>query len=451
MTRYLRIIILALFAIWFDGSFVGTTQAANGPSPRRVDERRAAQVGLREIVGKHLRLYTDLPPSDAVDGLAAVFDAAVPQWAEYFGVDYGQLRNWRMQGFLVQDRAKFEALGLMPKENPIFTNGFSIGQELWLVEQPSDYYRRHLLLHEGTHGFMFSQLGNTGPGWYMEGMAELLGTHRWQDGQLSLRVMPASKREMPMWGRIKLVRDAYAAGKSLDLPAVLALDKRRALSTDEYAWCWALCEFLDKHPRWQEKFRKLPEYVKEPQFNKRFRYLFRAEWSELLTEWQAYVATLDYGYDAHRMAMQHRDSQPLRAAATVSIAADRGWQSTGWELAAGQEYQVTATGRFQIAEESIERDSVPWPCEPGGVTLEYHAGRPLGMLLGAWRTKASSRFSKPIAIGLAATLKPAEDAVLYLRVNDSPARLSDNQGSLSASVRPVSKAVASPPGSPAAD
>ena len=60
---------------------------------------------------------------------------------------------------------------------------------------------------------MYTLLGAVGPGWYMEGMAELLGTHRWQEGQLQLRVIPDHRQEVPMWGRIKLVRDAYRDGK----------------------------------------------------------------------------------------------------------------------------------------------------------------------------------------------------------------------------------------------
>jgi len=422
---------LFFFICWFQLAVVGS--AAEFAAPRQVDERRAAQVGLRKVVGRHLRLYTDLPPSDAVDLLPVVFDAAVPLWAEYFQIDPEKVRNWRVQGYLMQDRAKFAALRLLPKENLGFANGFSILHELWLMEQPSDYFRRHLLLHEGTHAFMATQLGDTGPGWYMEGMAELLGTHRWQEGQLRLRVMPERRQDVPMWGRIKLVRDASRDGKPLDLPAVMVLDKRRALSTDEYAWCWALCEFLDSHPRWQKKFRQLPKNVEKEGFNQRFRTLFRDEWSELLTGWRAFIATLDYGYDTERMAMKHRPSAAVTAGISVAIAANRGWQSTGWLLRPGQAYRVTATGRYQIAEDADA--GVAWPCEPGGVTLEYHAGRPLGMLVGAWRSTASNGFSEPVAVGLTALLEPPEEAVLYLRVNDSPARLSDNRGTLSASIR----------------
>lgn len=417
--------------------------ASEFPSPRRVDERRAAAVGIRKIVGRHLRLYTDLPPSDAVDSLAAVFDAAVPLWADYFEVEPAKLSRWRMQGFLMQDRAKFATLGLLPEENRDFANGYSNGYELWVVEQSSDYFRRHLLLHEGTHGFMYTQLGDTGTGWYMEGMAELLGTHRWQDGKLDLRVMPAHRADVPMWGRIKLVRDATQTGEVLGLRQLMAIDKRRAFSTGEYAWCWALCEFFDSHPRWQETFRNLKQHVTEPRFNKRVRYEFRKQWPDVQVEWQAYVAALDYGYDAERMTMQHRPSRPTADGASVSVEADRGWQSTGWQLSAGTSYELMATGRYEIARESAaDGTSVAWPCEPGGVTLQYHAGRPLGMLLGAWRETKANRFSAAFPIGPASTLKPPTDAVLYLRVNDSPAKLSDNRGTLDASIRRVDDSAA---------
>ncbi len=436
-----RILVTALL-VW---QFVATQAiAADLPAPRRVDERRAAQLGLRKIVGRHLRLYTDLPPSDAVDGLAAVFDAAVPQWAEYFEVDPTQLRDWKMQGFLMDDRAKFAALGLLPRERTDFVNGYCNGFELWLVEQPSDYFRRHLLLHEGTHGFMAVFLGNeerrgdTGAGWYSEGMAELLGTHRWQAGQLRLRVMPQSREEVPMWGRIRLIRDAVGEGKPLALGEVLAMDKRRTFSTDEYAWCWALCAFLDTHPRWHAKLRALREHVGEPRFNTLVRQDLREDWSDLEAEWQAFVATLDYGYDGQRMAMQHLESAAVTEQKRATIAADRGWQSTGWKLSANREYRVSAAGRFEIARERGEDgNEIAWPCEPGGVTIRYHEGQPLGLLLGAWREEGNHQFSAAFPLGLSRVIKPPADAVLYLRVNDSAARLSDNRGSLSASIEPT--------------
>ena len=400
---------------------------AQTPRISQVDERRAAQVGIRKIVSRHLRLYTDLPSSNAVDELPAVFDAAVNQWADYFGIPQQRVSRWKMQGFLMKDKAKFAALRLLPETKTDFENGYAQGYELWLNEQPSDYYRRHLLLHEGTHGFMHTQLGHVGPGWYAEGTAELLGTHRWKDGKLKLNTMPASREEVPMWGRIKLIRDASRAGEALGLSAVLGLSSQRVLSTDQYAWCWGLCRFLDSHPQWQSKFRQLPKHVRDPKFNQHFLEAFSN--SAVSQEWVAFVAALDYGYAASQMAIVHSNPDKKPENGSVEIATDRGWQATGWQLKAGKQYEVTASGRFQIAQ-----DSQPWPCEPGGVTLRYHEGQPLGILLGAISSAQDNSFANPVAIGLQQTLKPDHDGELYLRVNDSPAKLSDNKGSLQVTI-----------------
>ena len=410
-------------------TFAAEVSAQSAENLRRVDERRAAQVGIRRVESRHLRLYTDLPSGDAVDGLGNVFDAAVDAWTQYFGIPLERTARWRMQGFLIEDRAKFAALGLLPEANSDFAHGFCQGGELWLVEQPSNYYRRHLLLHEGTHGFMHAFVGDVGVGWYWEGMAELLGTHRWEEGRLELRQLPDDRDEVPMWGRITLVRES----EPLSLPALLTLGQGRALTTDEYAWCWALCKFLDSHPRWGDKFRDLQSIVAEKDFNKRFRAAFQDDWADLLFEWQAFVAELDYGYDIEAMTVVHKDPTEVTAGAKVQISADRGWQSTGWLLKSGKSYQISAAGRFEIARE----DGKPWPCEPGGVTLDYHDGHPLGMLLGVLRPTDPDRaadFSEPIPVGLGTTVTPGSDAILYLRVNDWPGRLSDNGGTLEASV-----------------
>lgn len=304
------------------------------------------------------------------------------------------------------------------------------------MDQPSDYYRRHLLLHEGTHAFMQSQLGGCGAPWYMEGTAELLGTHEWRHGKLKLGVMPPSRESTPMWGRVKLVRDAAAEGKAWSLDRVLAVDNRHELATESYAWVWALSALLDGHPRYQAPFRALARDVNDPEFTHKLRALLDDDWNDLAVDWQAYVATLDYGYDVRRMAIERRAAAPVGAGSQrATIDADRGWQSTGWLLKAGQSYRVTASGRYQIARDA---DGAAWPCEPGGVTIEYHEGRPLGALVGALApaTNGSSpSFARPALLGLDATLKPVEDAVLYVRVNDSAAKLGDNNGKIALRVQ----------------
>jgi hypothetical protein len=159
--------------------------------------------------------------------------------------------------------------------------------------------------------------------------------------------------------------------------------------------------------------------------------MFRRDRAQLEAEWPAFVATLDHGYDFERMAINFERGQPLGSTPhTVTIDAGRGWQSSGAWLEAGKSYRVTATGRYEIA-----NDGEPWPCEPGGVTIDYHAGRPLGMLLGAIDGRTGdATLAEPFGIGLETVISPTADGTLYLRVNDSPAQLNDNRGTLSVTI-----------------
>jgi hypothetical protein len=120
---------------------------------------------------------------------------------------------------------------------------------------------------------------------------------------------------------------------------------------------------------------------------------------------------------------------------TVTLATDRGWQSTGYRLEAGKHYQLTASGRYQIV-----GGSKPWACEAGGVTIRYAGGRPLGMLLAGvtdWEGEAPSLtpLATPQPIGLAGELEPAATGTLYLKINEPSSGLADNTGTLSVMIR----------------
>jgi hypothetical protein len=75
------------------------------------------------------------------------------------------------------------------------------------------------------------------------------------------------------------------------------------------------------------------------------------------------------------------------------------------------------------------------------VTIEYHDGMPLGALLGAIASTKPSEgdpsFAEPIMIGSETVIQPKSDGVLCLRVNDSPAKLGDNAGSVDVKIAPV--------------
>ena len=386
---------------------------------------------IRKDRGKHLALYTDLPPQPAIDKLPHVFDLAVPKWCTYFGIDPQEYDAWRTQGFLMKEKRRFEAVGLLPEDLPPFRSGYARGAQLWLYEQPTDYYRRHLLLHEGTHAFMYHALGGCGPPWYMEGMAELLGTHAYGDGRITVAYFPASRDEVPMLGRIRMVQDAFKEGRALNLPDILAFDTRKHTDNEAYGWCWAAAAFLDGHPQYRERFRELYRHVAAPNFNRKFAEAYREDWPHLIEEWQLFVATLEHGHDVARMAIDFTPCKPIDSGtARFTVRADHGWQNTGLRLEQGVPYSVAARGRYQVADQPQI-----WWCEPGGVTIRYYDGRPLGMLLAAVRPDEGAAggvtpLIRPVAIGLRKAITPEASGTLYLRINDSAGELDDNAGEL---------------------
>ncbi len=398
--------------------------------------RPAAQGAIRRLTSEHLTLYTDLPSDPQVDVLPELFDQAFPQWCEYFGIDPAQHTAWHVRGHLMRSRERFEAAGFVPGNVPDFVSGYSIADMMWCYDQTSEYYRRHLLLHEGTHAFMHSFVGGVGPAWYAESMAELLATHRLEDGKLTINAFPRAADEVSKWGRIEIVQTDYAARKAKTLQRVMSYDPRVHEQNEWYGWSWAAAAFLDGHPSYRARFRQLPKLVTRPDFNGEVVRAFGADWDRLQEDWQLFVANIDYGYDFARMDVEFVAGKPLPSGgATATVAADRGWQSSGVRIEAGQKYRLRAAGRYQITDQPRI-----WWCEPGGVSIRYYHHQPLGILLAAVRaddgTPGTSGLVLPLVVGLDAIITAPRDGTLYLRINDAPDSLADNAGSLEVEIAP---------------
>ncbi len=409
------------------------------PMPRReIDESAAAAEGIRRIDGRHLILYTDLPASDSIDSLVEVFDRAFPLWCDYFGLNARELAGWGMRGYLMGNRQAFLRSGLLPEDLPPFPNGYSRHDELWLYEQGSDYYRRHLLLHEGVHGFMNAMLGGCGPPWYEEGMAEYLATHRWERGRLVLPWMPTDADAVAGWGRIGMIRGALESGRRFGLREVIEFPPEVFRESEPYAWSWATVAYLEADSRYRERFRTLPALVTDPHFNARFFDLFADDWEELAERWAVFVAELDYNYDFARNDPDLASGRPLASAGvTVAVAADRGWQNSGLALAAGQSYRLRAAGRFQVG-----NDPQIWWSEPNGVSIRYYRGRPLGELLAAIRCEDGefpSGLVNPLPVGLGSELTASGSGTLYFKINHAPGERHTAAGGLHVRIEPIAE------------
>ncbi len=408
-----------------------------------INDAKAAAAGIRKLTGKHITIYTDVPAAEDVDELPRVFDLAIAPWCQYFGVEEAQLASWKVVGYLLKDQQRFAGAGLYPNNLPDFTNGFQRGSEFWWFDQPSPYYRRHLMLHEGTHAFMTRHLRGAGPPWYMEGTAELLGTHQWSEGKLTLGYNPASKEEVPFWGRVKIIRDEYAAQRGMLLTDIMKYDAHAHLKNEPYGWCWGAAAFFDSHPLTRKAFRELPKSASDRSidFSRKFHEQLQADWPAILEDWQLFILNCDYGYDFARSSVVRKAEVTAipAAGATVTVAADRGWQSTGLKVEAGKTYSLSATGRYQVAQKPK-----PWPCEPGGVTIHYHQNWPLGMLIASVGdvenpTQPVTPLSRFSTVGTATELGPDSSGTLYLCINEASSGLADNQGSLSVKITPQAK------------
>jgi hypothetical protein len=442
---------------------------------RPIDLAKAQARGIRVLAGKHIQLLTDLPSNPTIDEFPALFDAAVPEWAAFFDVPLEQTSNWRTRVFLMQDRAVFAAAGVLPANLPEFPNGYTVDGECYLFDQTEDYYRRHLFLHEGTHAFQFYLAKLHSDQWYTEGLAEYLGLHSWKDGKLKLGIMPASADDVSKWGRIEYLQQAIRRGETMTFAQLRNLQGPSYANTVSYAWSWSAIAVMENHPQYRDRARKFRTEARETNFQDAWKKLFAKDLADLRDDIAIYAHGAEYGYDWERNRVEFRAGKSFpadRREGRCAVDSARGWQASGIRLTGGEVYEIRATGKVLL-----QQKPDPWPAEANGITLAYHAGQPLGVLLGAIRDdvfdpdqatelkvltsskpiipkveplkkpapapskqpakegkseliESEARFMSPLVIGPGCKFRAPRTGTLYLRVNDSPAQLQDNQGSL---------------------
>lgn len=427
------------------------------PRPMKIDPQRVAAAGISVLQGKHIALYTDLRVDASKDQFdprqrwVELFDAAVPLWFEKFDVDRSSVKDYALTAIVMQDQQRFKQAGLIPDDLPEFPAGYSRGHEFWLYVQPDDYYTRHLILHEGTHAIMNWFKGSTGPPWYSEGMAELMAMHSWDEDKLELAAKISSVEDSKGWGRIGRIEKMVAAKSALSLDDVFNIPPSGFRDVKYYAWSWAACEFLSEHPLSARAFARLPDSVAESQieFNRSFINAIAPHRDKLDRDWALFINELDYGYDVRAARLTEattvESTKPTHSnSKTFQVSASQSWQTTGIKVRRGDRIGVLTAGEIVVGE-----TTKPWVSQAGGITIDYYSGQPLGKLMAcvvpeilSQQDIAAVRAFDSIAIGSSTSTAVSEpkahivpsDGVLWLRINESPARLGDNSGHLEVSI-----------------
>jgi len=422
-------------------------QTIHRPSETRptYDDQKLTALGFSKAISERLILYSDLKTDD-LRGLPNLADQLYPELENYFGPLPPDLegRPYQMTAFLMSDAQRFVDAGLLSAGRIQPHEGWYRGNEFWWNQQPSEYYTRHLLLHEATHCYMHVMPSVDCPPWYVEGMAEWFGTHQMDEtGKLRIGVLPESPDNYLGWARISVIQEEVAAGRLQDIDQILKYTFNDFQKLPAYAWSWALCHYLNAHPRYQKPFHELAKRLMDGGFLNTASELFAPDLRDLKTEWLLFASELQYGHDIPRSVIDFEPGIELAHGTetpALGISSTRGWQSTRVNLIAGQSYQIQSSGRVTLAE-----TSKPWISEPQGISIRYFSGQPLGRLMGFIRPSppddapapAGREILKLLPLGPDVKLVAPHSGTLYLRVSDAWNELQDNDGEYQVRIKSI--------------
>ncbi len=376
---------------------------------------------------EHRNVYKQLPP-------------LVGQLMKRFRTDFPQTPDQvQLTGFIMRDRSLYLQAKLHDDDFANLAHGAHRGKSFWLNDQKTDYYRRHLLIHESVHCLMDLK-PNRWPVWYLEGMAEYYALHRiGADGKNEFGVFPGREQIEGGFGRLQLIRDEIAAGRFRTISQIRQLNTNNFYPhKTSYAWTWALCFFLAEHSRTQKEFLQLGTYRDARGFDQFFEQEFSTSDAKLNAQWAVFVSSLVPGYDIARGSIlwERKVTRNNARDETIDIQVNRSWQASGVQVFKGKEYRIEAEGRFTVAQ-----DPVPWESEPQGVSIDYVDGQPLGQLQMVLfspenpEPEHSHGFLQVIPVGRELRFKPRRDGELFFRINDRGSSWEDNKGSVSISVK----------------
>lgn len=407
---------------------------------------------------------TDLPIDDEVKTWPNILDQALLQWCKKWNIPIDTAKQWPLTIHWIGDRNAFEQAGLLEGTLP-FDDGFQLADKIFLLEQPSLYYRRHLLLHEATHWVMYRAFGGAGSPWFMEGMAEVEGTHELNQGKLQLAVIPTDPLTVPHWGRFNRLRSSVENGKTPSMKQILRFGNQREDRMDRYVWSWAACVFFRNHPRYSQAFSLAasPPLDYSDTLSKRLESSLQNQWDFVEADWSLFAQEFNFGFDPtkHIFETESLTSMPP-SSQPLLVDSKRSWQGRAGEVKKGTRLTIRASGQYVIAtpigsstdprSTNARQMKLPWRSSAEGVTIEYHQHFPLGKLIACFIPNPQSAKPKEIVgnneatnnalartpmvfpVGQQAEFTPPSDGWILFKINEPVADLIDNSGSLTVEI-----------------
>ena len=414
--------------------------------------------GMWEMRTEHMTLITDVKIDDELQTWPELLEQAKAQLQSYFKPVSLKLENLHATVHLIGNRNRWEQLGLL-KHIPAFDDGYQLHSHLYLVEQPTVYFRRVVFLHETTHWIIATCLGGNGSPLYMEGAAEMFSMHKLvhqsqftprlfgpqPNLQLTLDAIPSFPSDAPGWNRFRLIDDSLRIGNAPTLDEILNYRSMMPNRMTRYGWGWAACVFLSKHPAYgiilKEETSKGLDYSLK--LSDQLRSKLASDWESIVIDWNTFLTEFDYGFDLKRSFFSCRDvtRDVLKTGKvrSMELKSDIGYQSTGVVVEQGQTIQIAAIGTMMLRRGKAGLD---WTAEPQGITIQYHKNAPLGCVLAVLAPLDTSLATKrwvPTKIGRQKEMIASVRSLLLLKVNEPSHELHDNVGVFQVEITGVTK------------
>jgi hypothetical protein len=388
--------------------------------------------GIRRFAKGQWTIVTDLPIDSELESWPVVLDQALASWCQKWSIAPEVAKSWPLTIHCMADRKVFERAGLLDGV-PAFEDGFQLADRVFLNEQPSTYYRRHLLLHEATHWVMYRALSGGGSPWFMEGMAEVEGTHRLKDGVLTLAIIPDDRQEVPHWGRFKRLSDSVAKNGVPTLKQILYYGNDRQDRMDRYCWSWAACVFFHNHPLYASYLQKasVAPLDYSLKLSEQLEQTLGDRWDWVERDWKVFVDEFDFGYRPNIDTISLETAQGITATAfsgesSIQLDCSRGWQDSKCFLKAGQKVQIRADGRYVVRNQNQQA----WECSADGITYQHFRHIPMGKLLGGFVSVDRDEPLMVFEIGKQTEFVAPRDGWLLLKINEPVRQRQDNSGKL---------------------
>ncbi|MFM9063604.1 MAG: hypothetical protein ACKOOI_11330 [Pirellula sp.] len=395
-----------------------------------------SQAGIKRFSKGQWTILTDLPIDQEIESWPKILDQALAQWCRKWSIDPAIATTWPLTIHCMGDRKVFERSGLLDGV-PSFEDGFQQADRIFLVEQPSNYYRRHLLLHEATHWIMYRAFGGGGAPWFMEGMAELEATHRLDNNILSLAIIPDRPESVPHWGRFKKLSDSVASNGVPKLKRIIYYGNERQDRMDCYCWSWAACVFLRNHPLYWPFLEKssTPPLDYSLKLSEQFEKSLADRWDDVERDWKLFVDEFGFGYQPSSDLISldgyiRKNNISQDSQTSMQLDTTKGWQLVNLPIKQGQGAYITAEGIYAVQ----VRNQQAWDSTPEGLTYRYHRHIPMGKLIGGFLSVDNDQPLEVFPVGKRHEFKASTDGWLLLRINEPVGDRRDNSGLLTIQV-----------------